>query len=88
MENQRAATRPMDDLGRVVIPSDIREVLGWANGTKLEVAVGDVAAKTVLLREHEVLPCCSLCRQESENLRKVNKGYLCHVCAVQVAQIK
>ena len=84
MENQKAATRSMDDLGRVVIPGDIREALGWGNGTKLEVTISDVTVKTVVIRERETLPCCSLCREESENLVRVEKGYVCPECAAKI----
>jgi len=82
MAEQRAATRPMDDLGRVVIPGDIREALGWGKGTKLEVTISDITVKTVAIRE--ISPCCSLCRAKAENLRQVEKGYVCPECVAQI----
>ena len=81
MEEQKA-TRQMDELGRIVIPADIRESLGWGTGTKLEVVISDITVKSITIRE--VSPCCSLCRSESENLVQIEKGYVCEHCAEQV----
>ena len=82
METQRAMTRSMDDLGRIVIPGDIRESFGWGTGTKLEVTISDITVKSVTIRE--IAPCCSLCREESENLVKVEKGYVCPQCSAKM----
>jgi len=81
MEEQKA-TRQMDELGRIVIPADIRESLGWGTGTKLEIVISDITVKSIVIRE--VSPCCSLCRAESENLVQIEKGYVCEQCAEQV----
>ena len=78
MEDKTTA-RNMDELGRIVIPANILEELGWGTGTKLEVAISDVTIKTITIRE--VSPCCSLCRAQSESLTKVEKGYICGQCA-------
>jgi len=72
----------MDDLGRIVIPSDMREELGWGTGQKLEVVMNDIAAKTVVVREISLR--CSLCREQTENLRGVEKGHVCPKCAVKI----
>ena len=79
MEKEKSATRQMDDLGRIVIPGDIREVLGWGTGTRLEIAISDVTVKSIIVRE--VAPCCSLCRNEPDNLIKIEKGFVCQACA-------
>ena len=81
MEAQKV-TRQMDELGRIVIPADIREALGWGTGTKLEVVINDITVKSITIRE--VSPCCSLCRAECENLVQVEKGYVCERCIEQV----
>ena len=82
METQKNATRSMDDIGRVIIPADIRETLGWGFGTKVEFAINDIAAKSIIVRETS--PCCSLCRAQSENLTEIEKGYVCPECAAQI----
>ena len=79
---EKATARSMDELGRVVIPADMREKLGWGTGTKLEVAISDVTIKTITIRE--VSPCCSLCKAESENLTQVESGYICGKCTAKL----
>jgi len=82
MEGQRVATRLMGDLGRIVIPADMREALGWGIGKELEVVMNNLATRSIVIRE--VLLRCSLYQVESENLRKVEKGYVCSGCAAKI----
>ena len=83
MVNRMTETRPLDDLGRVVIPRPICEVFGWAEGTRLEVSVdASIAADAVILRAAS--PFCSLCRERSGDLAKVEKGYVCAQCAAKI----
>jgi len=84
MEGLKSATRRLDELGRIIIPRDIRDALVWGSGTRLEVVISDISAKTVTLRE--VAPCCTLCRSESENLAKIQRGYVCRKCAAKIKQ--
>ena len=78
MEGQK---RQLDELGRIVIPIDVRDPLGWGPGTKLEVS-SDIAARSITVRE--VTPRCSLCRVEFDDLVKVEKGYVCPSCAMKL----
>jgi len=82
MEEQKAATRSIDEIGRIIIPKDICQTLGWGTGTKLEIAINDMTVKSIVARE--VSSCCSLCRVQSEDLMKIEKGYICPECAAQV----
>jgi len=82
MEKQKAATRQLGGLGRFVIPEDIRETLGWGTGTRLEVEISDITVKSITIRE--VSACCSLCRAESEDLKSVEKGYVCPKCLAKI----
>ena len=77
-------TRQLDDLGRIVVPADIRESLGWGSGTRLEVMISDITVKTIILRE--VSPCCTLCRANVDDLIKVEKGYVCPACVEQLME--
>ena len=83
MRYQKA--RQLDEIGRIVIPADIREELEWGAGTNLEVSIKDNkdnAAKTIIIKE--VHPCCSLCRKKSGNLEKIEKGYMCPECLIKI----
>ena len=71
----------MDELGRIVIPGDIRKALGWETSTKLEV-ISDSYLKSVTI--WEAFPRCTLCRKETENLVKVAQGYICPQCVAKV----
>jgi len=75
----------MGDLGRIVIPADMREALGWGIGKELEIVMSDISTRSIVIRE--VLLRCSLCRVESENLRKVESGYICPECTEKIKQI-
>ena len=82
MAERRAITRSIDELGRFVIPIDIRDAFGWGLGTKLEITISDTSAKAISVRE--ISPCCSLCRKESEGLVKVERGYVCPKCTEKI----
>jgi transcriptional pleiotropic regulator of transition state genes len=43
--------RPLDDTGRVVFPKEIREMLNWSKGDKLEIYTTE---EGVFLKKHEV----------------------------------
>jgi len=48
----------MDDLGRIVIPRDIREAFGWGDGTKLEITITDITVKSIVVREVSPVSIC------------------------------
>jgi len=81
-QRRKSASRSIDDLGRFVIPINIRDELGWGQGTKLEVTISDLSAKEIAVRE--ISPCCTLCRRESENLVAVERGYVCPLCSARI----
>ena len=72
-------TRPVDSLGRVVIPKEIRTVLGVADGDRLEIWVdGD----TVLMRKF--VPHCLFC-DETKDLISYGGRLICKDCATALA---
>ena len=77
--------RQIDEIGRIVIPADIREELGWGVGITLEVAINDNkdnAAKSVIMKE--AAPCCSLCRKQSATLVRIEKNFMCPECLIKI----
>lgn len=78
MSKSNMQVRPLDDLGRIVIPGDMRELLGWKPGIRLELSVGDADNQSITIREAH--PRCSLCWQESESLLPVANGFVCAQC--------
>jgi len=85
MPNKKTAPRQLDEIGRIVIPANIREELEWDVGTTLEVSIKDNkdnASKSIIMKE--VTPCCSLCRKSYENLERIEKGYMCPDCLEKI----
>ena len=70
--------RQLDDLGRVVIPWDVRRILGWGLGTGVEIEIQDLNAKIITMRQ--VAPCCSLCGENYKDLVSIENGYVCPKC--------
>ena len=75
-------TRLIDDLGRIVIPADIREAFGWGAGKKLEVAISDVASKSIIIRDF--IFRCSLCQEKHKDLVRIENGYICPSCTAKI----
>lgn len=48
--------RKVDELGRIVLPVELRRVLGWQDGSSIEIFTQD---DNVLLRRYE--PLCVFC---------------------------
>ena len=66
--------KKIDDLGRIVIPKDIRRTLGVTNGEALQFFVeGD----TVVLRKFGEE--CEFCG-ETENLTELKGKFICESC--------
>ena len=64
--------RRVDDLGRVVIPREIRRSLGIREGEPLEIFV-DSESKSVTFQRYDV---ASDIRRELTNLKNSNEDYL------------
>lgn len=66
---KRSVTRRLDDLGRIVIPSDFREELGMKPGEKVEIYIDE--GKVILKRTVNTDP-----KHEIEMLTdRINKAY-------------
>lgn len=70
--------RRMDELGRIVVPMEIRKSLGWANGTRLKI---DVNGDTVTLKKNE--SCCVFCGSVDE-LKDVKCVRVCQSCIDEI----
>ena len=75
---QRTVVRQMDELGRIVLPRDFRNILAWEAETKIAIQLD--GNKIVLFAE----PClCFLCGGK-ENLREVKDRYICRACIAEL----
>lgn len=71
-------TRPVDALGRIVIPKELRRTIGVEIGDRMEIFLdGD----TVILRKYK--PCCIFCGEEKDVIVYDGKK-ICRDCATAI----
>lgn len=66
--------RPLDELGRIVIPMEMRKNLSIGPKAPLEIFV---EGSQIILRKYE--PCCVFCGSENDNVLLNNKR-VCKSC--------
>jgi transcriptional pleiotropic regulator of transition state genes len=73
--------RRIDDLGRVVIPKELRHTMGIAEGDPLEVFVmGD----SIVLKKYH--PGCFLCGKVEGDVITLHGRAICHKCVDDVSK--
>ena len=73
--------RKIDELGRIVLPSELRKVFGIREGDELEISVEE---DRVILQKRQDL--CLFCGAESPKLTYRDRR-ICEHCATDLAQI-
>jgi AbrB family transcriptional regulator, transcriptional pleiotropic regulator of transition state genes len=68
--------RRIDDLGRVVIPKELRNKFGWEEGVPVEIFV---EGETVMMRKYE--PGCTFCGSVEKPMMYLNTKGICTYCA-------
>lgn len=68
-------TRPVDDLGRIVLPKELRTSMGIREGDRLEIMV---AGELIVLAK--AVPCCVICGSTAD-LIEVEGTSVCRLCA-------
>ena len=77
MEKPVAVTRPVDELGRTVLPTDLRKQAGIEKGEEFPISPRERRGEIVLKK---VKPVCLRCQSE-EGLKELKPGcYLCENC--------
>lgn len=74
--------RPVDPLGRIVIPMELRKTLGITELTSLEIFVDD---ENIILRKYN--PGCSCCKEAGVELKEVNGIKLCSKCIEKIKKL-
>lgn len=80
MENNKQV-RVIDDLGRIVLPQEVREAVGFGKNTSVEIRV-DEAGREVILKRHTF--SCVYCGA-TENLKQYEKKHICAACRKAIA---
>ena len=74
-----SAVRTLDDLGRIVLPADIRKQNNWTSLTMLEVSYCEDSS--VIIREAK--KHCCVCGAE-DSLTPIKGRYICSDCAFAI----
>lgn len=74
--------RPVDALGRVVIPIELRRTLGIESEDSLEIFVDD---QYILLKKYQ--PACIFCGS-TEDIRQIHDKNVCGRCLAEMAELK
>lgn len=81
MVKSTGVIRKVDELGRVVLPVEVRQVLGIEETSGLEILVDEENEQVILRKATRI---CLKCRS-TENLKKVVSGYyLCDNCIAEL----
>ena len=75
MENKNTV-RLIDELGRVVLPAEARNVLEWGDKTAVEIWV-NANEQEIVIRKH--IHTCIFCGG-TENTQEFGKKYVCGRC--------
>lgn len=73
-------TRPVDGLGRIVIPKEMRDSMGIRENDRMEFWVTEDG---MLLKKAETR--CAVCGEAGEELLDVNGCMICRSCARRIA---
>ncbi|NQX45315.1 AbrB/MazE/SpoVT family DNA-binding domain-containing protein [Paenibacillus tritici] len=74
--------RRIDDLGRVVLPKELRRTLGIAEGDPLEVFV---SGDSIMLKKYN--PGCTLC-SSSEEIEYLSGKPICRACVTRIVKLQ
>ena len=75
MEGNTGMTRPVDDLGRVVIPKEIRKSFNIVDGARLEISV---RGKSIILTPRDEV--CVVCGRVGATGYQLNGVRICKKC--------
>ncbi len=75
--------RKIDDLGRIVLPKELRKTLNIKEGTPLEIYVED-NGKIVFMKYE---PGCNMCGQVEENMIKYRGKVICPNCQDELSKM-
>ena len=75
MRKSTGIVRKVDELGRIVIPIEIRKKLGIEEGTEIEIYINNTS---IILEKYKNI-CCSECLTRVENTDK-----FCRICGKEL----
>ena len=77
-------SRPVDNLGRLVLPIEMRRALNISSGTELDISLdGD----TILLKKHPVSNACVFCEKVDPDAVHLNGQCICPACLQKLREL-
>ena len=84
MMKSTGITRKIDDLGRIVLPKELREAQGLDTGTRMEIFTeGD----SVILRKYQAVGSCDFCGEVGAGTVQFQGKYVCAACRRALARL-
>jgi len=77
----------IDDIGRVLLPSDARKRLGWETGDTVSMLQLDANTLVLQLSEKGSVPRCVICKTNEKALLRVNDADICEGCLETIRKI-
>ena len=78
---EKVVTSKIDSLGRVLLPTDLREEMGMYEGCNVTISLD---GKGLLVKRRE--PCCVICRAEVDEFKcnQVKDRFVCDDCSSSI----
>lgn len=70
--------RKVDELGRIVLPMELRKIFGISEGDALEIFTD---SNTIILKKYE--PACIFCG-DADNITTFKDKRICHKCLIEL----
>ncbi len=80
---QSKTVRLIDELGRVVLPVEVRQAMDWGDKTPVEICL-NAANHEVVIKRHKFT--CIYCGA-TENLKQHRTKYICPNCQREIASL-
>ena len=77
------SVRFIDEVGRIVLPTEVRSALEFETKTPIEICV-NAAKSEIILKKHTF--SCVFCG-ETEKLKTLGKKHICPACQKEIAKL-
>jgi transcriptional pleiotropic regulator of transition state genes len=83
MNKKNNVIRQIDELGRIVLPIDMRNALNWSIGTPIELSFDEARGEVVLKRNTPSCICCGSIKE----LKSFHGNNICETCQHEIADL-
>jgi len=80
---RKVCTRKIDELGRIVLPQEVRCALNIGTKQNLDIYLEEDA---IIIKKNCELPVCTLCAESENELIEVAHSFLCANCISKIRE--